>query len=121
MGENTMKPELIQLTEDIIKDIQGYIDELKDFIKDNGGSDNIKTMSELTKAVKNLRVVLKTKHHLGLTFDSNGYIIAAEPFEDFVSFDNPLQVPYDVSQGFYLLIDGTVAVDEERKRQIEEV
>jgi hypothetical protein len=116
-----MKPELILLAEDIIKDIQGYIEELKDFIKDNGGSEDIKTMHELTKAVKNLRVVLKTKHHLGLIFDDNGYIVEAHPFDDFISFDSPLQVPNDVSQGFYLLIDGTVAVDEERKRQIEEV
>lgn len=116
-----MKHDFVKLTEEMIATIDGYIVELKDFIKRNGVDKEIKTMNELIEAVKSLRVILKDKHHMGLNFDENGYIIQAQHFQDFVAYKEPMEVPADLSQGFYLLIDGTVAVDEERKRQIEEV
>lgn len=116
-----MKHDFVKLTEDMIKTIDGYINELKDFIKDNGVDQEIKTMDKLVDAVKSLRVVLKDKYHLGLTFDENGYITKAQHFKDFVAYNHKDDVPADLAHGFYLLVDGTVAVDEERKRQIEEV
>ncbi len=116
-----MKHDFVKLTEEMIATIDGYINALKEFIKRNGVDHEIQTMDALVDAVKSLRVVLKDKYHLGLTFDENGYITKAQHFEDFVAYPNEYTVPTDLSHGFYLLLDGTVAIDEERKRQIEEV
>jgi hypothetical protein len=116
-----MKHDFVKLTEEMIATIDGYINALKDFIQRNGVDKEIQTMDALVDAVKSLRVVLKDKYHLGLTFDENGYITKAQHFEDFVAYPNEDAVPTDLAHGFYLLLDGTVAIDEERKRQIEEV
>lgn len=116
-----MKPELIKFTEELVEDITGYITELRDFLAANDVPLQNETMKELIDSVKSLRVMLKDKVHMGISFDENGYIVKATKIKDFVDFDNDEDIPADLAFGYYQLVDGECVIDEERQRQLEDV
>lgn len=115
------KYKITTLSEQLILDLDAMANKIQEFLIENEVTPKDSKFSSLIESLKDLRVLLKDKYHVGLSFDRNGYIVKAQHFQDFVAYEEPMEVPADLSQGFYLLIDGTVAVDEERKRQIEEV
>jgi hypothetical protein len=115
------KHKITTLSEQLVLDLDAMAKKIQEFLIESNVTPKDSRFTSLIESLHDLKVLLKDKYHVGLTFDDNGYIIKAQHFQDFVAYPEKMLVPADLSQGFYLLIDGTVAVDEERKRQIEEV
>lgn len=108
----------ITLADIITKDLTKISLDLQKFLISSGVTPKSSKITDLIDAIKDLKVMYENKSYLGLIFDENKYIIRVVGIGDFIAREN---VPSDIAEGYYKLINGKLVLDEQRKNQLEEV
>lgn len=106
-----MKLEL-DLSAKILNDLDSFIKNVNAILSDFGINENVKKLSEIESILKRIRLLKPSQNYLGVTLDSNGYIVDINPLHDFVLEQG---VPEDVLRGYYKIKDGVLYLDKERQ------
>lgn len=106
---------IIEITRDILE----WKTMLKDTLRSFGEDVEKDNFKDLISKIDNLKIMKKNKEYKGVLKDRNGYIIGLHQLHEFFEDVN---LPVDIDYGYYKIDkDGSLEIDFERKRQLEEV
>lgn len=96
----------------ILQDLSKLLADVNIYLYENGIKERVDTLSDILVVLGKLRVLKPSQNYLGVTLDSNGYIIDINQLHDFVLEQD---VPEDVLRGYYKIKDGVLYLDKERQ------
>lgn len=96
----------------ILQDLSKLLADVNIYLYTNGIKERVDDLSDILVVLNKLRVLKPSQNYLGVTLDSNGYIVDIAPLHDFVLEQD---VPSDILRGYYKIQDGLLYLDKERQ------
>lgn len=96
----------------LLNDLEELIKNVNATLTTYGVNEKITTLSDLQNLLDRLRVLKPKDEYLGVTLDSDGFIVEINPLHDFVVKQD---VPEDVLRGYYKIQNGVIYLDKERQ------
>ena len=111
-------PAPMGLNKAVIEELSRISEDLYNFLVSSDKTPENKKLNTLLESVKSLKVKLNEKAYAGFVYDSNGYIIKVFNLGD---FEEVSKIPADITGGYYKYVNRGFVLDEERRRQLDEV
>ena len=96
----------------ILQDLSKLLADMNIYLYENGIKERVEDLADILVVLNKLRVLKPSQNYLGVTLDSNGYIIDINKLHDFVLEQD---VPEDVLRGYYKIQNGVLYLDKERQ------
>lgn len=96
----------------ILQDLSKLLADINIYLYENGIKERVEDLADILVVLNKLRVLKPSQNYLGVTLDSNGYIVDINSLHDFVLEQD---VPEDVLRGYYKIQNGVLYLDKERQ------
>ena len=96
----------------ILQDLSKLLADINIYLYENGIKERVEDLADILVVLNKLRVLKPSQNYLGVTLDSNGYIVDINSLHDFVLEQD---VPEDVLRGYYKIQNGLLYLDKERQ------